>query len=244
MKIWNIRHLAAIGLIMAIFGSTYVWAEKDKPEASADIALLSQYIWRGFELSNDGVVIQPSATVSFKGLSLNLWGNLDTNYFLNDDAELSETDLTLSYATGLGPVALDAGFIYYALDGSDTGEIYISAGLDTLLSPSLSIYRDIDAFHGWYLNLGISHSVALVNGVTLDLAASVGYLDLDDTDYQEMHDGLISVGLTVPLGSYLEISPMLAYSCGLSSEADSAFETGPSGESDFLLGGVTFSMSF
>ena len=243
MKSW-IKQTAVMALLIIAFGSVNVGAEEDQPEASADMAVLSKYIWRGFELSDDGIVIQPSATVSYKGLSLNLWGNLDTDYYMNDGAEFNETDMTLSYTTGLGPVALDIGYIYYALDGSDTGEIYISAGLDTFLSPSLSIYRDMDEFPGWYINFGVSHSIGLGNGMTLDLAASVGYMDVDDTDYQEMHDGLVSAGVTIPLGQYFTLSPMIAYSFGLSSEADLAFEGGPSVESSFVFGGITLSMAF
>ncbi len=218
-------------------------AEEEKPEASADVAILSKYIWRGFELSDDSVVIQPSATVAYKGFSFNLWGNLDTDS-ANDDADFNETDMTLSYATSLGPVGLDIGYIYYALEGNDSGEIYISTGLDTLLSPSLTIYRDFDEFRGWYVNFGLSHSFDIGNGMTLDLSGSVGYMDVDDTDYQEMHDGLISVGLAIPLGKYFSLSPMVAYSFGLSSEADIALETGPSMESDFIFGGITLSMAF
>ncbi|MEE8398688.1 MAG: hypothetical protein V3S89_06765 [Desulfobacterales bacterium] len=244
MSRWIIKSTTVMGLLLVIFSSVYVGAEEARPEASADMSVLNKYIWRGFELSDDGIVIQPSVAVSYKGLSLNLWGNLDTNYYLNDDAEFSETDMTLSYATGLGPVALDIGYIYYALDGSDTGEIYVSAGIDTLLSPSLSIYRDMDEFPGWYVNFGVSHSIDFGNGIALDLAASVGYMDADDTDYQEMHDGFISVGLTIPVAKYVTLSPMIAYSFGLSSEADALFEAGPSTESSFLLGGITLSMAF
>ena len=243
MKNWVTKQTVVVGALIAIFGSVHAWAEEAGPEALASIALLSKYVWRGFELSGNGIVIQPSAAVSYRGLDLNLWGNLDTNY-MTDDAEFSETDMTLSYAMGLGPVALDAGYIYYALDGSDSGEIYVGAGLDTFLSPSLSIYRDIDAFPGWYMNLGVSHSVRLAGGVTLDLAASVGYMDVDDTDYQEWHDGLISAGLTIPLDEYATLSPTIAYSFGLSEKADAAFETGPSAESSFVLGGVTLSIAF
>jgi uncharacterized protein (TIGR02001 family) len=243
MKTRSLRLISILCLMTVLIMPATLFAEEAKPEASADIGVFSKYIWRGFELSDDGLVIQPSATVGYKGFSLNLWGNLDTNY-MSDDAEFSETDMTLSYATDIGPVALDVGYIYYALDGSDTGEFYVSAGFGTLLSPALSIYRDIDGFPGWYVNFGISHSVEFGNGMSLDLAASVGYMDVDDTDYQEMHDGFVSVGLTIPLGQYFSLSPSIAYSFGLSSEADLAFETGPNNESDFLVGGVTISMAF
>jgi len=42
-------------------------------------AVMSQYVWRGYELSRNSIVIQPSMTVGYKGFSVNLWGNLDTN---------------------------------------------------------------------------------------------------------------------------------------------------------------------
>ena len=54
--------------------------DEDRPELSADAAFMSQYVWRGYGLSKDSLVIQPSVTAGFKGFALNLWGNLDTNY--------------------------------------------------------------------------------------------------------------------------------------------------------------------
>jgi len=55
--------------------------ENERPTLSADVAFLSQYIWRGYELSKDSLVIQPSVTVAYKGFSLNLWGNFDTDVY-------------------------------------------------------------------------------------------------------------------------------------------------------------------
>ena len=228
------------------FGSFNALAEEEiKPSASADVAVLSKYVWRGFELSDDSIVIQPSVTVEYKDFSFNLWGNLDTDYYdMNSNSDFNETDMTLSYATSLGPVDLDIGYIYYALVGPDTEEIYISAGMDTFLSPTLTVYRDFNEFQGWYMNFSLSHSIEIGNRMTLDLAGSAGYMDVDNSNYNEMHDGLISVGLTIPLNKYFTLSPMIAYSFGLSSEADVAFETGPSHDSDFFSGGVTLSVAF
>ena len=79
------------GVILAVtiavaFGSLNAFAEESeetKPSASADVGIFSKYIWRGWELSDDSVVIQPSITAEYKGFSMNLWGNLDTDV---DDA--------------------------------------------------------------------------------------------------------------------------------------------------------------
>ncbi|WP_028320179.1 TorF family putative porin [Desulfatiglans anilini] len=235
------------------------WAEEEPaPTASADVAFMSQYIWRGYELSKDSLVIQPSVTVGYMGFSLNLWGNIDTDVYGDDrnEAQWNETDLTFGYERTVGPVNLGAGYIYYALDGlDDSQELYASAGLDVFLSPTLTIYREIAHVPAWYLKLGISHSFELPRDISLDLGASAGYYFSDDDDFSEagnpnekyrsLHDGLVSVGLTIPLGDYFSCAPMIAYSFPLSSEADDLItDASYSQDSDFFFGGVTFSLAF
>ncbi len=141
---------------------------------SVAAAGLSQYIFRGYELSKDSLVIQPSLTVGYQGFEANLWGNLDTNdkFTKANKANWNETDLTLSYTREFGPVKLTGGYIYYALDGvEDSQELFLKIGGNFLLSPTLSIYREIANYPGWYLNLGISHSFNLTKEITLDLGA-------------------------------------------------------------------------
>ncbi len=61
---------------------------EDKPTAEVSVLASSKYVWRGFELSDDSIVLQPSATVAYKGFSANLWGNLDTD----QDTSLYDVD--------------------------------------------------------------------------------------------------------------------------------------------------------
>ena len=93
--------------------------EEDKPSASADVGVFSQYIWRGWELSKDSVVIQPSATLGYKEFSMNVWGNWDTHQYGLDKSSWNETDLTLSYERSFGPFTLGGGWVYYALNSFD-----------------------------------------------------------------------------------------------------------------------------
>ncbi|NQT68706.1 MAG: hypothetical protein HQ552_03905 [Desulfobacteraceae bacterium] len=160
MKRSMIKLAMVIGFLALVFGSMNVWAEEEeKPSASADMAVLSKYVWRGYEFSKDSAVIQPSMTVSYKGFGFNLWGNLDTDVYQSANSEsFNETDMTLSYDKSFGMVGLGVGYIYYGLDGVvDSQEIYLSASIDTLLSPSLTVYREIASLPSWYLSLGISH---------------------------------------------------------------------------------------
>lgn len=232
--------------------------EKESPTASGDVGFYSKYIWRGIDYSDDSVVIQPSMTVGYKGFSMNLWGNLDTNVDGDerDEGNWTETDLTLAYERGFGPVTTGLGFIYYALDGvDDSRELYLSLCLDTFLSPTLTVYREIAHLSAWYVNFGLSHSFELDKGVTLDLSGSVAYWHSDDdavteinsTDkYRAFHDGLISAGLTIPLSEYFTVSPAISYSFALTDESKDFInaQTAFNDDSSFLYGGVSFSISF
>lgn len=66
---------------------------QDKVEASVGVDLVSGYIWRGQDLG--GVSLQPSASISYKGFSLEAWGSV--GFESKDEKEL---DLTLGYENG------------------------------------------------------------------------------------------------------------------------------------------------
>ena len=43
---------------------------EEKPTGDFTVAAMSQYVWRGYELSRNSVVIQPSMTIGYKGFSV------------------------------------------------------------------------------------------------------------------------------------------------------------------------------
>lgn len=252
--------VAATGACLTMFSGMAV-AEEDKPTANLTVGAYSQYIWRGFELSKDSIVIQPSMTVAYKGFSANLWGNLDTDPYSEDANESNnwnETDMTLAYGWDLDPVALSVGYIYYSLDSmDDSQEFYASASLKTILKPTLTIYRDIDSYQGWYITLGIGHSIPIQGDITVDLGAQIAYLSVDDEStyadpgdpndaYSNFHDGTLSVGMTIPVNTYFTVNPKLSYTFGLSDDADDLMEaTSKDGnDDDYIYGGVSVSMAF
>ncbi len=251
--------LTAITLTLILFlGTSHLLAEEERPEASVDIGAFSKYVWRGYEFSDSSIVIQPSVTVSYKGFSFNMWSNLDTDVDddTDDEQKLNETDLTLSYAKNFNAVSVELGYIYYGLDSAqDSEEFYLSVGIETLLSPCVTIYRETAHLPAWYINFGISHSIALPKEISLDLSASAGYLYSDDDSitehnsndkYREFHDGLISMSATIPVDKYIAVTPMIAYSFPLSNKADDHISgvNGFTDDSDYLFGGVTISMAF
>ncbi len=249
-------------------------AEEEKPTANVTVMAMSKYVWRGFELSKDSIVLQPSMTVAYKGFSANIWGNEDTDVYLPQDGSVdadtnnwTETDFTLAYDWSVGPVGLTAGYIYYSLIGLDSQEVFGRATLHTLLTPTLTVYRDYDHFTGWYATLGVSHTLPLTEKIGLNLGAQVGYLAAeDDSSYPEFdgvgnattdaysgfHDGLLIASVAIPVTEYITVTPMLNYSFPLTSDAGDLIESWSQevangqahGDNDFIYGGVSVSMAF
>lgn len=272
----------AFSLLAMGITATPLLAEEEKPTADLSTSFLSQYIWRGYELSDGSMVIQPSMTVGYKGFAANLWGNLDTDQDRDiyagdnqDTMKWNETDFTLSYDGSFEMVDYGVGWIYYDIDGGqDTQEFYVSAALQTILAPTLTIYRDTDASPATYITLGVSHSFAVTEKYSLDLGFVASYYDYDDGDdypdpddvekgdpspdgYSALHTGVLSASMTFPVGEYFSITPEIYYSFPLSSDADDFLEQSndhdgfdyaagdkPDGDTDFVYGGVTLSMSF
>ncbi|MEN6623387.1 MAG: hypothetical protein ABFD50_17805 [Smithella sp.] len=252
--------------------------EEDKVTGEVDLSVLSAYIWRGYEQTRNSVVIEPAATLSYKGFSINVWGNLDTKPYSIDNSsyggKYTETDYTLSYSKKFGILQVTPGYIYYALGApyaggtapQDSQEVFLSLGLDTILSPTLSVYKEIDHYRQWYFLLGLSHTFELSKKVGLKLAASASYLlSTDETTYAKydsdsnptadkfnnFHDGTFTVCLPIAITRSLTITPTASYVFPLSDDARyemKAFSKKGTAASDrdssYLYGGVTLSFTF
>ena len=221
---------------------------EDKPEADFSTGIYSQYVWRGYGLSDSSVVVQPSMSVSYKGFGVNFWGNIDTDSIVTGTKDWNETDMTVSYDGAFGKIGYGVGWIYYNVDGIDeTQELYLSISGDTLLAPTLTFYNDIDSYPGYYVTLGISHSLPLGEGTALDLGAQVGYMNDDEADYSEFHDGLISASMTFAVNDYVSVTPELYYAFALTSESETRIiDPGFSvdGEESHIYGGIIASFAF
>jgi hypothetical protein len=255
-----------------------LWAEEEKPTGDLTAAVLNQYIWRGYEMSRSSVVIQPSMTIGYKGFTANLWGNLDTQAYSSTSASYpgtwNETDLTLSYSKALGLFTVGGGYIYYSLaslnkdaaDRNDSQELFASVSLNTLLSPTLTVYKEIDHFRNWYFLLGISHVVELSKMLSLKLAASAGYLMSTDAEtypkfnssaaattdkFNNFHEGTLSASLPIKVSDRITMTPTLSYIFPLTNDARDEIKglglkgTLPSErDSSFVVGGLSLSFSF
>jgi hypothetical protein len=172
--------------------------EPPKPSATLSTDILSQYIFRGAAQSKGSAVIQPAFTVSYAGLSVNVWGNLDTARNSNNpnlvlppgqegNAKWSETDFTVSYTKELcKDFSVLIGNVYYSLlpplSPYDQDEVFggVSYNLPWF-TVALTAYGEVTHTVDVWVQLDLTKSIPvdmLCKGATLDFGASFGYLVL------------------------------------------------------------------
>jgi hypothetical protein len=216
--------LAAGALVCAI-------PARAQTEVGADVGLFSSYVWRGLSLTNKPV-LEPAVYLSIPlgsaSITLGGWSNIDIGKYdnlANDKAEsggssafnfaefdpYAEVSFTVGKATLTGGVT---GYIYpnsatapndFGLITKDfnTVEIYGKGSLDAPLSPSVSIYYDVDKIKGAYIEAGVSHSFPASEKVSVNLGALAGFSagqgvnDSDPTEFSNFAgDGLTHVDLS------------------------------------------------
>jgi uncharacterized protein (TIGR02001 family) len=230
------RVMAMLLAALALGISSGAYAEESKgPSLSADITPASKYVWRGLILTDDPV-LQPSVTLSHKNLSLNIWANTDLTDINGTSGEINELDYTIDYSSSVDKVNFSVGLIQYTFPHTDfepTTEIYGSAGLSVLLSPTVSVYYDSDEVGGLYGTFGVSQSFPLGEIIkkispSLDLSGSIAYAtsDWNEGYYGVKSSGLVDLLLTaslsVPIDEYLSLAPFVSFSQVIDSDLKKA----------------------
>lgn len=228
---------ACIALVAVLLVFALVPVVRAAVEVSGDayVGYYDKYLWRGFDLSGGKPVVQGGVDLSAYGVTLSYW----TNYQTRDaegaglqGGEINETDIALDYSVDLNDiVSLSVGNIFYILDGlRDSNELYLSASLNTLLSPSATIFWDYDEAKadGYFVSASIGHTFELVEKLGLNVGAAVSYNGASDYsvgNYHDFHNFELSARLDYGLLDQLTISPLFIFSSPISDEAKEAIDT-------------------
>lgn len=194
MKKWRVFAFGVmVGMFLMLTGGDVIAGEALLPfTVGADLTYTSEYMWRGLHCSDDS--LQWDYYVSYKGLTASVWYSMDMTDQNDNSGRIIETDYTLDYSGNLGFISpkleklgFSLGYIYYAFpqgENDNTQEVYVGLSYDnTLLTPSLTAYFDVEQQGGCYLELGLGHSFSLPYNTSLDLAGALGYsIDESGTD--------------------------------------------------------------
>lgn len=208
--------------------------------SSIEVDLVSQYVWRGV-LMDDEESLQPSVTLGYAftdrfRLDLNGWWNIALDDHGSDDHQdlLFEQDftLTLSYAF-TERFGMSAGYVYFSNPRSDvapgtesyqTSELLLGARYETdLFFVDGTIYADVDAVKGYYVDLNSGLTFDLGGGFTMASGIHFGLawdLDPNPDDPAEtwwfIDDGLVegnaSLAFAYKLGDNFSLGVAAYYS--------------------------------
>lgn len=233
------KKLILMAAVLVVMTATSALAEI-KVTGDAYVGAFDKYLWRGFDLSGSQPVVQGGMDLTFKNLTLSYWTNAQINTDKGEGfkgGEANENDITVNYAIPVGEIAsVNIGNIYYTMEGlADTNEIYASAALNTLLTPTVKAYYDWDEFKDdRFYTLNIGHSIALGN-MNLGLGALASYADNDAS--HEPWNAELSAGLNIPVIEQVSVKPTFLYSTPLGDDAKEALDTE-------MTGGLTVTLAF
>lgn len=244
-------------VVMAtVLGFVGVASAEDGVGVDVSLDVFGKYLWRG-QVINDDPVLQPGVSMTFDKLTLGFWGSVDMTDYSDNEWEFIEYDYSADYTTAIAEgVDLSFGVINYYFPGSeDTTEIYAGLAFDLPLSPSVTIYNDVDEVNGSYVSFAVGHSFEDVFqlsddvSVPMEIGASLGWGSKSynkaywggPADSSSLNDLSLSAAFPISLGSWT-ITPSVNYVTLLDSDVRSsdAFDTA----SDYFFAGIGFSTSF
>lgn len=239
------KMMVVVVAALIAFAGTRVSAAEVAGEVGFDY--MGNYIWRGQRLV-DKPVVQPWVNLGFGNFTFGTWANMNTK---GKSGEFNEIDLSVDYTNSLtDTISYSVGIIRYEFPNTTaegTAEIYAGLSFDTFLSPSVTLYYDIDEVDGCYLSFGAGHQIELSESVCLDMSASLGWGSSDyneaywGEDSSKMQDLTLSLAMPVALGNWT-LTPSVNYVSIMSS---SLRETNTyDGKSDYVYAGIGLSTSF
>ena len=137
-KITTLSLVAAFAVSSAFAGGDIAPVEEVAVEAapesaleiSANLAITSNYVWRGMTQTDNSAAVQGGIDLRYKGFYLGTWGSNIS--WTNDDRSSLEADVYAGYKNSFGGVGFDIGYILYGYpnvsDLNNFDELYI--GLD------------------------------------------------------------------------------------------------------------------
>jgi len=122
--------LIKLSLVGALLASSSLVADiVSDTEVSANVALTSNYVWRGMSQTGNSSAVQGGVDLGYKGAYIGVWGSA-----IESTKASSEFDIYLGYANEIGKFSYDIGFIEYMYpndtDALNFGEAYLSLGYD------------------------------------------------------------------------------------------------------------------
>ena len=188
MKLTKLSLVAALAVSTAFAGGDIApvepvveapVVEESALEISANLAITSNYVWRGMTQTANSPAVQGGIDLGYKGFYLGTWGS---NVEFGDTANNLEADFYGGYAGEIGGFGYDIGYIYYAYpnesDAFNFDEAYVGLSYDfgvAAVNGKYSFAIDSNADTDDYWEVGASANLPM----DITLAGAYGDWDAD-----------------------------------------------------------------
>jgi hypothetical protein len=200
------------------------------------------YLFRGLDLLAGEPVATASVSAAFAGgFSAYYFGYLGD---LGEGGErYREDDFGVDYTFAVGKMSLTLGGVGYRSREprafEDTTELYAIAAFDTLLSPKISYWNDVDLLDAGYVQLAVAHTWEMGHGVRVVPSAALG-ISLGWTEKtfgkqraQQANDFLVGVYVPWQVNDAVAVHLLFQQSFAL----DALEDVGQGDENTWVVGG-------
>jgi len=163
-------------LVSAILASSLTSGliAEDGITTSANMAITSNYIWRGMTQTDDAPAIQGGIDFGYNGFYFGTWASNIS--WTNDDESSLEADVYAGYAGNFSGIDYDVGYIKYIYpkvqDANNFDEVYLALGKEfSFGTVALKYSKAVDVPDGAdkLFDIEGTYSTSLPQGIGLDL---------------------------------------------------------------------------
>jgi len=214
--------LIKLSLAAAVLATGMLAAETSEVGVSANMAITSNYVWRGMTQSHNSPAIQGGIDLDYEGLYAGAWGS---NVNFGDKSSL-EADIYAGYSNEISDFSYDVGYVQYVYpnesDELNFGEAYVGLGYDFgvasvgakyffgistndldatdyvefTASAPLPMGFSVDAVYGDYDEMGANYLVGL-NKSFGKFDFTIAYTAMDyDADGEDTEDNFVATVAT------------------------------------------------
>lgn len=188
----NVKKLIGLAMLAGAATAATTTAAHAEGEFSANVALTSNYVWRGLTQSDGDFAVQGGIDYTNGMFYAGTWASSVDDFGIDASTEL---DLYAGITPSLGPVDLDLGIVGYFYPGADTDVDFAELKLGASYSPVDAFTIGAAAFltddfgnsgdDGTYLELSLGYDFSDAFGIS----GAYGNQDVDGADYDTWNIG-------------------------------------------------------
>jgi len=127
-----VRKMIGLALLASAATVATTGAASAEGELSANVALTSNYVWRGVSQSDSAFAVQGGVDYASDKFYVGTWASSVDDFGIDASTEL---DLYAGFTPSIGPVSFDLGFIAYFYPNANTDSDFIELALGASYSP-------------------------------------------------------------------------------------------------------------